>query len=91
MRRRRRPPAPNACRVKGCGRTIPGWQRICTPCFRLLPFNRRQEIAEAGQAKAPHIVARLTLDAIRWLDDRAASAAAAAAAETARRMGERDG
>jgi hypothetical protein len=79
---RRRPRPPNLCIAKGCGREIPRWQRLCDPCFRRLPFDRRRAIAEAGQAKAPHIVARLTAEAAAWLADHTP------AAEAARRMGE---
>lgn len=72
-----------ACRAPGCGREIPGWQRICTPCFRRLPFDRRKAIAEAGEAKAPHLVAQLCIEAVAWLGEHPPGA------ETARRMGER--
>lgn len=87
MRRGRRPRRsdPHACAVTGCGQVIPGWQRICTPCFKRLPFDRRRAIAQAGEAKATHIVAQLVTDAVAWLGIHSP------AAETARRMGERDG
>lgn len=80
--RRRRQPEPKRCIVRGCGREIPRWKRLCDPCFRLLPFDQRRAIAQAGQERAPHRVAQLALDAAAWL------AAHAPAAEAARRLGE---
>jgi hypothetical protein len=79
--RRRTRAAQHRC-IAGCGRAIEGWQWLCRPCFRRLPFGQRRAIAEAGQAKAPHLVARLAREGAAWL------AAHSPAAEAARRLGE---
>lgn len=89
LKRRRRSVAPNACLVKDCGAQIPAWKRICSGCWRKLPFDRRRAIAQAGQDRAPHIVAQLALEAATWLSNQP-SAQAASAALTARILGERD-
>lgn len=81
---RRRPPVPNRCVARGCGREIPKWKRLCDGCWRRLPFDQRRAIAQAGEARAPHRVAQLVTDAAAWLAEHAP------AAEAARRMGERD-
>lgn len=83
-RRRFKPPATRTCLTAGCGATIAGWKRLCDPCFRRLPFERRKAIAEAGQARAPHIVARLAIEGAKLLEKNTPAAVAA------RRQGERD-
>lgn len=85
MRRRRNPNRePHLCLVQGCETMIPGWKRLCDSCFRRLPFAQRKAIAEAGQARATHIVSQLAIEAATWLEEHSP------AAETARRLGERD-
>lgn len=78
MRRRRPDPVCLAC---GSARMQP-WQRICGACWKLLPFERRRAIAEAGQERKRHVVAGLAADAARWLKQHSP------AAEAARRTGE---
>lgn len=83
MRRRRRPErARHQCLVMGCGAEIAGWKRLCDACFRRLPFAQRKAIAEAGQARAPHILSKLAITAAAWLEEHSP------AAEAARRIGE---
>ena len=73
---------PHLCLVMGCERPIPRWKRLCDEHFRALPFDQRKAIAEAGQAKAPHIVADLTRKAAAWIEEHKP------AAVIARQMGE---
>ncbi|MGE0178966.1 MAG: hypothetical protein AB7O91_03995 [Sphingomonas sp.] len=72
------------CIVRGCGARIAGWKWLCDRHFRALPFDRRRQIAEAGQARAPHVVSRLAMEGAAWLAEHSP------AAEAARRIGERE-
>lgn len=62
---------------------IARWKRLCDGCFRRLPFDRRRAIAEAGEARAAHLVSQLSIEAAQWLREHSP------AAEAARRTGER--
>lgn len=77
---RRRPK--HVCSVRDCGVELPRWKRLCDPHWRLLPYDQRVAIAQAGQAKAFARVDELAIDAARWI------AAHSPAAEAARRIGE---
>jgi hypothetical protein len=91
MRGRRRPRRePHACLVKGCCTIIPGWKLLCDDHFKQLPFADRRAIAEAGQARAPHIVSKLCIAAAAAIAEREGAAGAAAAERTSRMMGERE-
>ena len=87
---RRRPKPPRLCSVKGCGQMIDPWKRLCASCWRQLPFDQRQAIAAAGQARAVHVVADLSIKAAAWVAQRREARAADAARQLAERMGERD-
>jgi hypothetical protein len=52
----------------GCRCSVPAWKRLCDSCWRLLPFARRLAITDARRARAPHLVASLSIDAARWLE-----------------------
>jgi hypothetical protein len=70
---------------------IAGWKWLCDRHFRALPYVDRKAIAEAGQARAPHRVSRLCMDAAKTLAAAEGAAASATAERTARMLGERDG
>jgi hypothetical protein len=72
----------HVCAIRGCGVAIERWQRICAAHWRRLPFDQRRAIAQAGQDRAPHRVAQLVTDAVRWLAEHPPEA------EAARRIGE---
>ena len=79
--RRRRPPRP----CIACSSTnLEGWQRLCGPCWRRLPWANRRAIAEAMSDRNVAKVAQLAIEAAKWLQEHTP------AAETARRLGERD-
>ena len=89
MPSRRRSSEPRRCLVAGCGAAVPSWKRLCDGCWRLLPFATPKAVAEAGGAKAAHIVQRLCLAAAAELAAGAATRAAAAGAQAARMIGEK--
>lgn len=59
----------------GCGTRIPGWKWLCDRCFKALPFERRKEIAVAGQERKPNVVYGLCRSAAGWLVEQRMKAA----------------
>ena len=80
MRRRRQV---HICQARGCRAEVGRWKRFCGVHWKLLPFAQRKAIAEAIEARALHVVARLAGDGAAWLEEHGP------AAEAARRIGER--
>jgi hypothetical protein len=79
-----RAPVQQYCLVAGCSAPIPSWKRLCDPCWKLLPFEQRKGIAQAGQVRAPHLVSSLSIAAATWVANNRPAAVAA------RRQGERE-
>lgn len=74
----------HACPVRGCGGKRQRWEAVCGTCWPLLPFDKRKAILEARKARARHLEATASMDAVAWLN------AHRPAEQTAKILGEHD-
>jgi len=74
----------HACPVRDCRGKRQRWEAVCGTCWPLLPFDKRKAILDARKARARHLEASASIDAVAWLNEHRPADLAA------KIMGERD-
>lgn len=67
----------HACPAPGCGRRLERWQRVCDPCWRLLPHDLKRGICAAKASRDALMIAERSRDAVAWLAEHSPTAMAA--------------
>jgi hypothetical protein len=58
----------HACPVRGCAGERQRWEAVCGTCWALLPFDKRRAVLDARKARARHLEAAASIDAVAWLN-----------------------
>jgi hypothetical protein len=67
----------HSCPALGCGRRLERWQRVCDPCWKLLPADLKRGIIAAKNSRNPIEVSERARAAVAWLAEHSPAAIAA--------------